>query len=269
MKRCGLHRREAGFTLLELLVVIGLIALLVSLLLPVLAKVRRAANSTVCLSNLRQMGTAWTMYLSEHRGRLPEYVWHTPTAPDVAWRSYWLGILDSYKVSGATLLCPAASEAIPFNQLRGFGNVAYAWTGKYQPNATVVRHSGNIYREGSYGYNRYMTVAGGFSADINASRINSVRQLSDVPVFFDAIFADARPFNGSEESPVAPPQNLRGEGLNLLSPEHWKFLIARHGRGINVSMADGSARWVPLEATYELMWKADWVKYRLTSLPVY
>jgi prepilin-type processing-associated H-X9-DG protein len=56
-----------------------------------------------------------------------------------------------------------------------------------------------------------------------------------------------------------------------LSPsltEHWKFLIARHGRGVNACMADGSVRWVPLEETYMLTWKADWTKCRL-NLPTY
>jgi prepilin-type processing-associated H-X9-DG protein len=51
-------------------------------------------------------------------------------------------------------------------------------------------------------------------------------------------------------------------------PDHWKFLIARHGRGINAFFIDGSARWVPLEQTYELTWKYDWVVCRLT-LPLY
>src|SRR5688500_19049555 len=128
-----------GFTLTELLVVVGLVVLLVSLLMPALGQARAAARATGCLSNLRQMGLAWTMYLSENRGHLPEYITHTPLTPDVAWQAYWLGILHNYNVRGATLLCPSASEPIPFKQLNtGFGNVAYAWTGKYHPNGNVV-----------------------------------------------------------------------------------------------------------------------------------
>jgi len=124
------RRQPRGFTLTELLVVLGLIAVMISLLLPALGKARAAANSAACMSNLRQMGTGWTMYLTEHKGRLPEYVQFSTLTPEVAWHGYWLGILDSYNVRCATLLCPAADRVIPFNQFKGFGNVAYAWTGK-------------------------------------------------------------------------------------------------------------------------------------------
>src|SRR5579862_9406268 len=60
--------KSRAFTLVELLVVIGIIAVLVGILLPALNKARQAANATQCLSNLRQLATAATMFEVEHKG---------------------------------------------------------------------------------------------------------------------------------------------------------------------------------------------------------
>lgn len=64
-------RRRQGFTLVELLVVVGTIAVLIGILLPALNKARAVAQMTVCESNLRQLGVGYLMYCDQNKGLLP------------------------------------------------------------------------------------------------------------------------------------------------------------------------------------------------------
>jgi len=64
-------RARSAFTLVELLVVVGIIAVLIGILLPSLSKARESARRTACLSNLRQVHQAFLMYANENKERVP------------------------------------------------------------------------------------------------------------------------------------------------------------------------------------------------------
>jgi prepilin-type N-terminal cleavage/methylation domain-containing protein/prepilin-type processing-associated H-X9-DG protein len=75
MKPINLNRRRA-FTLVELLVVIGVIALLIALLMPALSSSRESANRLKCLNALRNIGQAAQLHANEHDGYFPLAGWH-------------------------------------------------------------------------------------------------------------------------------------------------------------------------------------------------
>jgi prepilin-type N-terminal cleavage/methylation domain-containing protein/prepilin-type processing-associated H-X9-DG protein len=97
--------RRRGFTLVELMVVIGIIALLISILMPSLRRAREAASSAACLSNLRQIGLAFATYANDHRGSVVPKDYYDLKNPSAV-PGNWAGIL----VDGKYLAAPAQPD---------------------------------------------------------------------------------------------------------------------------------------------------------------
>jgi prepilin-type N-terminal cleavage/methylation domain-containing protein len=83
-------RRHRAFTLVELLIVIGIIAVLIAILLPALRRAREAAAETACANNLRQLMQGYLMFANEHKGHLPGQLYDTAN-PDPEKRDWLYG----------------------------------------------------------------------------------------------------------------------------------------------------------------------------------
>ena len=95
--------RRSAFTLVELLVVIGIIAILIGMLLPALTAARKQANLTKCASGLHQIAYAFTMYSKDNRGMYPVLKWTRPnyTGDNILASMYWNDFLIPYVARGS------------------------------------------------------------------------------------------------------------------------------------------------------------------------
>jgi prepilin-type N-terminal cleavage/methylation domain-containing protein len=128
--------RRRAFTLVELLVVIGIIAVLVAILLPIVTRVRGQAINQVCKNNLREIGNAIVIYCNNHRGKFADPVTlggaacrrlagEGSPAEVYGWSALLdqLGYLPADRATGGVWVCPAQTE-----RLQAYKNTYVAWT---------------------------------------------------------------------------------------------------------------------------------------------
>jgi len=215
-----MNHRRAAFTLVELLVVIGIIALLISILLPALGRAKGAANTVKCLSNVRQLAMASTIQATERRGFIQassekdilklldptrvKYVWRTSGADPVPadWASALLPYMGdksrqdlNFKDSTSKrelFQCPS-----DVNQLAGSNNgyaimvnvgVEYV-PASYALNADIASAVDPRNGKGFFNFSTEITVYRGVGATAGLplnGRINKIPRASETLLYVDA-----------------------------------------------------------------------------------
>ncbi len=235
---------KKGFTLIELLVVIAIIALLMSILMPALARVREQARTIGCLGNLRQWGTVCTMYAEANGGKLwsgipPNYWWWLFQLPEE---------LRCWK-ENKTWFCPTATK--PIIDEHGLGvptlNIFNAWGIFRDPYQGY--EAGHVGVAGSYGLNSYFLSRPLDSEDQRKrfwGTLTGIKNPNYVPLFIDALRFDLWPVE------TTPPATNEFEAWT--DQDMRRCCINRHDGFVGCAFADASARKVGLKELWTLRW---------------
>lgn len=254
--RHGQVRRNA-FSLVELLVVLGVIVLLIAILIPVLGRARESARSTACLANVQQWGQAFQIYLNGNSNGRSVPAW---TSPDLTTLRWW-EMLSPYQEKVRTaLLCPDA--AAPGDDSPDPGNGVRR---KYVPGSASTAWRAPTYEvaaprwvlrgdwRGSYGVNTWV--------------FSRPRPGPDT-VRFPARAAERVPLLADAYDPLVRPQSGDPVPQNTLNPKEEigmaRYCIARHGMAINCVFLDGHAERIPLAELWSLKWSERSTPRRVT-----
>ena len=214
------HRRKSfsGFTLIELLVVIAIIAILAAMLLPALAAAKKKGQQAVCLSNLKQIGLAFGVYLNDNTSHFPDrrdlksalpggyrpWTSWPPSDPRGGWA---VTVFKDSGTSDALWSCPVAANSVTGNAIQSLQagstnanppNVRY-WLWRFD------RPDDPVGQEDFWGKTDARAVADLVVAAITDATLGTVNGASDVELAVDPYFPAT--------IPTVPPE-LKGRTIH-------------------------------------------------------
>jgi prepilin-type N-terminal cleavage/methylation domain-containing protein/prepilin-type processing-associated H-X9-DG protein len=216
-------RYALGFTLMELLVVMAIIAILSAMLLPALGRAKSMAKRADCQSNLRQLGIAAFLYWDDNAGkcfRMSEgatnngtlwwFGWLNNTLPEGR-RPFDLtaGKLSPYLNGSDVRLCPSLNAFGPQFKLKAVNVVC------------------------SYGYNSRLSSAG---APVS---VDQIRRVSETAIFADAAQVNDFQAPATRSSPMVEEWYYLDSATNFSSASYYAHGHFRHAQRANVTFADG------------------------------
>jgi prepilin-type N-terminal cleavage/methylation domain-containing protein/prepilin-type processing-associated H-X9-DG protein len=287
--------RRGAFTLIELLVVIAIIAILASILLPVLAAAQRRAQEAACISNLKQLATADILYVGDF-GKFIEAGGNAQYGGNAEWMG---SLIDYFAKATNALVCPVAQKPVPSGTTaEGQGETGTAancyvrslsdgkppgtlnWPNiccSYQCNGWLYTSAtGEGQGDGSSANDGCSEPAHGVSDPFwYYGKESSMERPVNTPFFVDGTWCDAWP-----DEQDAPAQNLyTGQYSNSHHNEMGRFTIQRHGgvnpgaasrnyttlwqfgppKGmLNIALADGHVETTRLINLWSYNWHRNW-----------
>ncbi len=248
-----ISRKKKAFTLIELLVVIAIIALLLSILMPALKKVKESGNTIACASNLKQWGIIMSFFAADNDDAFPDADHSNDPGPSHGQDSHgqwWLQPILPYVENDDILICAKAKRHPPLTGQDDIhptkedecwgsrqrcncnnANQEYVWS-SYGPNAWIMNP-----RDGTWGA----------PPGIWWGKLESITNPADVPFYLDSRWVDAWPDEWNE--PMTDPDDTN-TGTGYMR----HFTMRRHNKGIDVVFFDGHSRRVALKELWKLKW---------------